>query len=106
MKSAFVDLQVNGYAGVDFSSPLLTREEVEKVCRALFKQGTGAFLATIVTASETICQQILPILAETVNNPPEGALLVGIHLEGPFIFPVEGARGGKEGRRSRRRQQC
>ncbi|NQT58046.1 MAG: amidohydrolase family protein [Bacteroidetes bacterium] len=93
MKFSFVDLQVNGYAGVDFSSPKLTRDDIEKVCSALLKQGTGAFLATVVSAAEEAYELVLPALAEAVRNPPDGALIFGIHLEGPFLSPMEGTRG-------------
>jgi len=48
----FVDLQVNGYAGTDFSSPDLTKDELAAACDALASQGTAAFLATMVTGAE------------------------------------------------------
>ena len=48
---AFVDLQVNGYAGVDFSSPDLTPEQVLRAVQALRERGTAAFCPTLVSAA-------------------------------------------------------
>jgi len=45
-----VDLQVNGYKGVDFSSANLTQEDFILACRQLLKAGTTAFLPTISTS--------------------------------------------------------
>ena len=96
--SGFVDLQVNGYAGVDFSSPALTRADVEQVARALYRRGTLAFCPTVVTSPIEAYRQALPVLAEAMRREarPEDerrSRVCGIHLEGPFISPEEGAVG-------------
>lgn len=92
--SGFVDLQVNGFAGVDFSCAELTLEQVEQVCAALSRRGTLAFCPTVVTASRDIYRQVLPLLARAVRESAAWpARLLGIHLEGPFISPEDGAVG-------------
>lgn len=90
---AFVDLQVNGFVGVNFSSLTLTRAAIEQVCEELLARGTGAFLATVVTAAWPVYEHVLPLLAEVVARPTGGARILGIHLEGPFISAEPGALG-------------
>jgi N-acetylglucosamine-6-phosphate deacetylase len=87
---AFIDLQVNGYAGVDFSSLALTPDQVESASAALARRGTLAFCPTVVTASPATYRHVLPLLAQAARGNPR---LLGIHLEGPFISPEDGALG-------------
>ena len=46
---SYFDLQVNGYAGVDFCSSDLTLEDCHKACEALQADGIGRILATMIT---------------------------------------------------------
>jgi N-acetylglucosamine-6-phosphate deacetylase len=96
--SGFVDLQVNGYGGVDFSGPGLTRAAVDQVAQALYRRGTLAFCPTVITSPVEVYQETLPVLARSIQaqslSGAEGrSLLCGIHLEGPFISAEEGAVG-------------
>jgi len=88
----WVDLQVNGYAGVDFSNPDLSAEQVLRTAALLRERGTRAFCPTVVSAAPLTYRRVLPALAEAVQACDDGSLL-GIHLEGPFISPIDGARG-------------
>lgn len=88
----WIDLQVNGCAGVDFSSPDLCVEDVLRAARELRARGTRAFCATLVSAAPQTYRRVLPVLAEAAEAA-EGGEILGIHLEGPFISPVDGARG-------------
>jgi N-acetylglucosamine-6-phosphate deacetylase len=91
MNTSFVDIQLNGYNGVDFSSPHQTVEDIEWVIQQQRRQGTSAFCPTVVTTTMENYKQILPVLAKACKNYPES--LLGIHLEGPFISPEDGAVG-------------
>ena len=91
--NGFVDLQVNGYLGVDFSDSRLTTEDVVRVTEALAERGTAAYLATAITSSWYSYEKVLPVLARAAENPRCGGRVLGIHLEGPFISPEEGAVG-------------
>jgi N-acetylglucosamine-6-phosphate deacetylase len=91
--AGFVDLQVNGFVGVDFSSPDLTEESFVHACRALLQRGTAAFLPTIITSPLEVYARNLPILARGIALPEFWGRLPGIHLEGPFISPQPGAVG-------------
>ena len=48
-----VDLQVNGFAGVDFNSPGLTSDSLQLSLEAMLATGVTACLPTIITGSET-----------------------------------------------------
>lgn len=97
--SGFVDLQVNGFLGLNFSSADLTLKQVKTVARALYQQGTVAFLPTVVTAPWSVYEQVLPMLAQVIastggeESTSSESNLLGIHLEGPYISPLDGARG-------------
>jgi N-acetylglucosamine-6-phosphate deacetylase len=89
----FVDLQVNGFVGVDFSSPDLTAESFAHACRELLSRGTAAFLPTLITSPLEVYARNLPILAHRISLPEFQGRLPGIHLEGPFLSPQPGAVG-------------
>jgi N-acetylglucosamine-6-phosphate deacetylase len=88
-----IDLQVNGWGGVDFSSRSLTAEGVCKATAALANLGTAGYCATVVTAASEVYEHVLPVLAAAMQTPACKGRLLGIHLEGPFISPKDGARG-------------
>jgi N-acetylglucosamine-6-phosphate deacetylase len=77
----FVDLQVNGFAGVDFFSA--DARGYERAGAALLECGVTAYQPTFITSPE---EELAAALAEV---PPNGSLprVLGAHLEGPFIAP-------------------
>lgn len=81
----FVDLQVNGYLGTDFSSPNLTRDSLAAACSALLDHGTAAFLPTMVSSAIEVYERNLDLIAEVAESDAFRGMLLGIHLEGPFI---------------------
>jgi len=89
----FVDLQVNGFGGIDFSSPDLMRDDFLRACRTLFASGTAAFLPTVITSPAETYRRNLPLIAAAMKLPELRGRLLGIHLEGPFISPQPGAVG-------------
>ncbi|MEO1021660.1 MAG: N-acetylglucosamine-6-phosphate deacetylase [Bacteroidota bacterium] len=90
----FIDLQVNGYYGVDYCSLSLTEEQFIRSCLALKQKGVVGFLPTIVTASEEIYKHSLGIIRRCVDTDQRiRNMVLGVHLEGPFLSPVDGARG-------------
>ncbi len=88
-----VDLQVNGYRGVDFSSPALTEDSFADACRQMLEEGASAFLPTIITSGGGVYEHNLPIMAKVIDSDEFRGRVLGIHLEGPFISAAEGARG-------------
>ncbi len=95
---AFVDLQVNGFAGVDYNDPSVTHEAVAASIRRLFQTGVTRFLPTIITGSAERMESALRRLSEARQEfrrcgMPEGGAIAGFHVEGPHISPEDGPRG-------------
>jgi N-acetylglucosamine-6-phosphate deacetylase len=78
----FVDLQVNGFSGVDFFEA--DAESYRRAGDALLETGVTAYLPTFVTAPE---EQLLAALRE-VPARADGPRILGVHLEGPFLSPL------------------
>lgn len=89
----FVDLQVNGYKGTDFSSPGLAEDAFAGACRDLLAQGTAAFLPTIITSPVEVYRRNLPLMAKVMARPEFAGRLPGFHVEGPFLSREPG--GGR-----------
>jgi len=90
----FVDLQLNGYLGVDFNQPNeLTQEEIRRVVKAQWSLGVTHFLPTVTTNSFEHMQRCMRHLAQAMNDPEIGPSLPAIHMEGPYISPEDGPRG-------------
>jgi N-acetylglucosamine-6-phosphate deacetylase len=77
----FVDLQVNGFAGVDFFSA--DAEGYRRAGRALLECGVTAYQPTFITSPE---EELVAALSEVPVNGAAPRVL-GAHLEGPFISP-------------------
>ena len=77
----FVDLQVNGFAGVDLMAT--DHDGYLRVGEALLATGTTAFQPTFVTAPEAALLEALRAM------PTEGIgpRVLGAHVEGPFLSP-------------------
>ena len=89
----FFDIQINGYAGKDYSTAL-TPDEILHLVGEIAKSGTTQHIATIITnGEEQIIKSIKAIVQARKTYPVVEKSVVGIHVEGPFISPQEGARG-------------
>lgn len=82
-----IDLQVNGFAGVDFNEPC-TPEQLQRAIKAQQATGVTQFLPTLITSS----LEHFASCARALTNFTDPAI-VGIHMEGPYISPEDGARG-------------
>ena len=88
-----IDVQINGYLGVDFSGPDLTVEKVRMATEALWKAGITSYFPTVITSDIDRIKENLAVLAQAVEDPAIGRSIPGFHLEGPYISPVKGFRG-------------
>ncbi len=93
LSPGWIDLQVNGLAGIAFNSDQLHVDDVHSVTRQLWQSGTSQYCPTLITDSPDRLARVLRILADAADDPTEGEAIVGIHLEGPFISPETGPRG-------------
>ncbi|HUX20039.1 MAG TPA: amidohydrolase family protein, partial [Spirochaetia bacterium] len=90
----FFDLQVNGYRGIDYSSPGLQMEQVARLVTELAASGTTRHLPTIISSPKELILRNLRCLARVRESAPELAQAIpGYHIEGPFISPTDGPRG-------------
>ncbi len=88
-----IDLQINGFAGVDFSDQQLNIGGMREATQALWKAGITTFLPTVITADRENLLNSFRRLAEASRDPEISASIPGFHLEGPYISPVAGFRG-------------
>jgi N-acetylglucosamine-6-phosphate deacetylase len=85
-RSGFVDLQVNGYAAVDFNADKLVTEDVAAVCRRLRDDGVAGILATVITANiDAMCRRLANICRACEADESIAAVIWGVHIEGPFL---------------------
>jgi N-acetylglucosamine-6-phosphate deacetylase len=88
-----IDLQINGFMGVDFSDQNLTSEGFLKATKALWEKGITSFLPTVITASRENLLKSFELLAQASQNTEVEKSVPGFHLEGPYISPEKGFRG-------------
>src|SRR5687767_8136618 len=91
MRVAFpglVDLQVNGFGGIDFNAPDLNADRLSMALDALRATGVTRCLPTLITSSFDDFARNARVIAAAA-----GAAIAGIHMEGPYISPEDGARG-------------
>lgn len=82
------DLQVNGFGGIDFNGPDLTADRVHEALARLRETGVTRCLPTLITSSFDDFARNARVLS-AAGTPA----IAGIHMEGPYLSPEEGARG-------------
>lgn len=91
---AFFDLQVNGYAGIDFNGfngDELTPDSLLAACEAMRADGVAKFLATIITDDlDVMAARAQRLVSATEASALAQAMVAGIHFEGPFISQEPG----------------
>lgn len=83
----FIDLHVHGANGHDVMDG--TVASLENMSKALVAEGTTGFLATTMTAKTEEIEKALVAVRDFMDAKQEvnGAAILGVHLEGPFISP-------------------
>lgn len=92
----FIDLQVNGFAGVDYNDPASSPDAIAKSIRTMFQTGVTRFYPTIITGSAeriTGALRNLSAARDSFGSASEAAAIEGFHVEGPHISPEDGPRG-------------
>jgi len=82
------DLQVNGFAGVDFNKPTITRDDVLFAIERMRTTGVTRFLPTLITSPLERFAQCARTLVQTDHQA-----IAGLHMEGPYIAAQDGPRG-------------
>ncbi len=91
---AFFDLQINGCHGTSFNAPDLTPDGIRHVVHVCRSHGISQLFPTLITGSFDALAHGFRTLHQACAEEPELArAIVGYHLEGPYISPIDGPRG-------------
>jgi len=82
------DLQVNGFGGIDFNATDLTADRVAEALERMRATGVTRCLPTLITSSLERFTASARVLARLAHPA-----IAGIHMEGPYVSPEDGARG-------------
>jgi N-acetylglucosamine-6-phosphate deacetylase len=83
-----IDIQINGFAGVDFNRPMETDDAWHHVTQQLYAHGCTGFLIALITNREEGYRKLLTDLTARIHLDPLNCL--GFHLEGPWLNPDPG----------------
>jgi N-acetylglucosamine-6-phosphate deacetylase len=90
----FIDVQVNGFAGVDYCSPQTPHEDIARSVQAQFATGVTRLFPTVITGTyEGMAGAIRNLALAKAALGAEGRAMEGFHMEGPHISPEDGPRG-------------
>jgi len=82
----FIDQHIHGAFGVDFMTA--TPQDLERVSKQLLAHGVTGYLATTLTDDAATIHAALATLRDyQTTQPTDGAQMLGVHLEGPFVHP-------------------
>jgi N-acetylglucosamine-6-phosphate deacetylase len=85
------DLQVNGFGGVDFNAPDLSASRIDEALDLMRATGVTRCLPTLITSSFDQFATGARMLARSAHPA-----IAGIHMEGPYLSPEDGARGAHQ----------
>jgi len=86
-----LDLQVNGYGGVDFQQPDLSANDLHTAASILRRDACPRFFLTLITAPwQTLIDQLRRIKAIRDSDPSLRQSIAGWHIEGPFLSEEPG----------------
>ncbi|MSU51399.1 MAG: N-acetylglucosamine-6-phosphate deacetylase [Opitutus sp.] len=88
------DFQVNGFGGVDFQAATLTQTELEHAVAVMRRHGlAGIFLTLITDEIDAHCRRLENFEKLCAASPEIARMIVGYHIEGPWLSPEPGYRG-------------
>jgi len=89
-----VDLQINGYGGIDFQQDNLTLEELLCTTRQLRAAGCATWLLTLITDEwPRMMARLRHLRALRSQSAALQSAIAGWHIEGPFLSAEPGFRG-------------
>lgn len=92
MSSGFYDIQVNGYAGIDFQRPV-DEPMMQKVVEYLQRDRIKAIMPTLITNYVEEYEKLLTNMVKLIDSLGARELMPSFHIEGPFLSPEDGYRG-------------
>ena len=92
--SPFFDFQVNGFGGIDFQSETITPADLNCAIQGLLDHRTGGIFLTLITDTIPALEAKLHRFeAMRAEDPLVASVVLGYHLEGPYLSPLPGFRG-------------
>ena len=88
-----VDIHIHGCAGADTFDG--TRDAIERMAAHLVKKGVTVFCPTTMTGSSEQIAAALSAVRDCMDRPPQGAAVLGAHMEGPYLSA--GKKGAQRG---------
>ena len=99
MRTSLFDIQVNGFAGVDFQQPNLAAADLRRAVDGLAAHETHRFFATLITDNiDALAGKFANLERIRAVDAEVAAAICGYHLEGPWLSPKPGYRGAHDSR--------
>ncbi|MEW4452959.1 N-acetylglucosamine-6-phosphate deacetylase [Bremerella sp. JC817] len=90
-RAKFIDVQINGYYGVDFNQDDISEEDLQAACLGLERDNVESVLITIITDDVArMTARIARITRLRETDPLLRRMIAGFHVEGPFISTEPG----------------
>lgn len=83
LSPGFIDIHIHGSGGEDVMNG--TPQAISTISKIIATKGTTSFLPTTMTMSFDKIQQSLKVIKQAMEQKNQGANILGVHLEGPFI---------------------
>ncbi len=95
--TSLFDVQINGFAGVDFQQPDLSAAALRQAVTGLAAAQTLRFFATLITDSiSALCAKLENFERLLASAPDLAEAVCGYHIEGPWLSPEPGYRGAHD----------
>jgi N-acetylglucosamine-6-phosphate deacetylase len=92
-----IDLQVNGFLGIDFQSDVIDREQLECAVNGLHQAGCSRFMLTLVTEEwPRLIKRLTTLRQIRATSPLLNHAVIGWHVEGPFLSSKPGFYGAHD----------
>ena len=85
LSPGFIDVHIHGAGGHDTMDG--TFEAINEISKVIVKHGTTSFTPTSMTVGVEDIRKSMKVIKEAKVNGTDGAIVLGAHLEGPFISP-------------------
>jgi N-acetylglucosamine-6-phosphate deacetylase len=86
-----IDIQINGFGGIDFNRPLESQDAWQHATQQLYAHGCTGFLIALITNQQEGYRRLLGGLTGHIHRDARNCL--GFHMEGPWLNPDPGYRG-------------
>jgi N-acetylglucosamine-6-phosphate deacetylase len=93
LSPGWIDIQVNGFAAVDYNNPGTSHADIARSIEVLYSTGVTRFFPTVITGSPEDMAGSLRNLAQAKETLAQGKAMEAFHVEGPHISPDDGPRG-------------